>query len=183
MTELEFSRPVRISKMGKAGLEFAVEATPEECAALAQRLGISELKGLKAEVDVKHWRKGGAQLTAQASGVMVRNCVVTLEDFDQPFDEPLEIQFADPRDKIHVPKLEDGEMILVAEGEDPPEVLENDTIDVGEAIAQQLVLSMDPYPRKPGAAFEEIDENREETSPFSVLSALKPGSDEGPSKS
>ena len=179
MIEIEFSRPVLISKMGKAGLEYSIEATPEECAALATRLGLVALKSLKAEVRVKHWRKGGAHLIAHATGSLVQNCVVTLEDFEQVFAEDVEVQYADPRDKILIPDVDDGELILDAEGDDPPEMLENDRFDAGEAIAQQLVLSLDPYPRKPGVEFDKSFSKREETSPFDVLAALKTGPGEG----
>jgi hypothetical protein len=34
------------------------------------------------------------------------------------------------------------------------EPFEGDAIDIGEAVAQQLALALDPYPRAPGASLE-----------------------------
>jgi len=174
---LEFSRPVKVSEMGKAGLEFPAEANAEELAALTKRLDVRAVNELTAQIRVQHWRKGGAHLKAQIKGSMTRNCVVSLENFEQPFEGTVDILYADPRDKIHKPQMSDSELILEAEGDDPPDVLENDHFDAGEAIAQYLVLHLDPYPRKPGAEFKDMVENDEESSPFSVLSGLKIVSD------
>ena len=46
-------------------------------------------------------------------------------------------------------------------------------IDVGEAVAEQLALALDPYPRAPGASFAEGGESEQpEDSPFKVLAGL-----------
>jgi len=41
-----------------------------------------------------------------------------------------------------------------SDGEDDPDDIETeqDVADLGEALAQQLSLALDPYPRAPGAA-------------------------------
>jgi hypothetical protein len=62
------------------------------------------------------------------------------------------------------------------EEEEPPEPVGPRGIDLGEAVAQQLALALDPYPRAPGAALPE--DLRAETgaeSPFAVLERLKRG--------
>src|SRR5690606_6644186 len=66
-----------------------------------------------------------------------------------------------------------------AEAEDPPELIEGDAIDLGEAVVQQMAMALDPYPRAPDApavAAEqgtegEGDEDR--PNPFAVLSRLR----------
>ena len=53
--------------------------------------------------------------------------------------------------------------------EGPDEIpYENDEIDLGEALAEQLALALDPYSRKPGAELpgEVLDDG---ASPFTVL--------------
>ena len=57
------------------------------------------------------------------------------------------------------------------------EKLTGDSLDLGEIIAEELVLSLDPYPRKPGIALEtgpggEAGEPRP-SGPFEALAALK----------
>jgi len=68
------------------------------------------------------------------------------------------------------------EIIVDAASEDAPEPLEGDEIDLGELMAEQLGLGIDPYPRRPGAILE-IPETASEAAlkPFAALQALKKG--------
>ncbi len=176
---LEFSRPVLVNKLSEAGLEFTLEANAEEREALAARLGLVSLEALGADVTVTRWRKGGAHLIAHLHGKMIRRCDVSLEDFEVPIDEVADVRYVAPKDQIGGTFI-DGELILDPESEDIPEVLEDERFDAGETIVQQLVLSLDPYPRKPGVEFEEIQESQEKTSPFAVLSNLKGAKEDPP---
>ena len=64
--------------------------------------------------------------------------------------------------------------------EDPPDVIVEGRIDLGLLTAEALSLSLDPYPKKAGVAFEAPDEPAAdpEESPFAVLARLK--TDGGP---
>jgi len=170
----ELSRPIRANEISKAGLELTIEADEAERAAIAKRLGVLGMKALKAEITVKRWRRTGARLIVDVTGSMTRRCVVSLEPFDVPIEEHFEVRYADPSDDIAMFPTE-GELVFDPESEEPPEVLEHGTLDAGEAVVQQLVLGLDPYPRKPGAQFAEVKESPEKTSPFAVLSSLKEG--------
>jgi hypothetical protein len=52
-------------------------------------------------------------------------------------------------------------------------------IDLGEAVAQQLAVALDPYPRAPGAAWPQADTGDADIAaepvrrPFAALDALK----------
>ena len=61
-----------------------------------------------------------------------------------------------------------------------PEPIEGDVIDLGGYLVEHLSLELDPFPRKPGAVFEQPPEPGE-ISPFAVLKGLRPtdGSGEG----
>ena len=59
------------------------------------------------------------------------------------------------------------------EAEGPPEPVGPQGIDLGEAVAQQLAIALDPYPRAPGAALPE--EPRAAGGPFAALKSLKRG--------
>ena len=54
----------------------------------------------------------------------------------------------------------------------PPDVLESDEIDLAHYLVEQLVLDLDPFPRKPGVEFDYKPAVTEE-SPFAVLKRLK----------
>jgi uncharacterized metal-binding protein YceD (DUF177 family) len=58
------------------------------------------------------------------------------------------------------------------DADDPPDVLEGDALDLGAYVVEHLTLEIDPFPRKPGAAFVP-PEPEPEASPFAVLKGLK----------
>ena len=69
------------------------------------------------------------------------------------------------------------EMVLDAEGDDPPETFEGDTIDLAEVWMEFLALAIDPFPRAPGAELPETADDPK-PSPFAALAALRPANDE-----
>jgi len=168
----ELSRWIKAGAIGKAGLEFEIDANEDECAAVALRLGVVAVPKLYAKLEVKRWRRSGARVSAQVTGSLVRRCVVTLEEFTVPVDEDFEVKFADPADDIAMVPT-DGELVLDPGSDEPPEILVNGGFDAGEVVVEQLVLGLDPYPRRPGAEFGEVRETPEKSSPFEVLSSLK----------
>ena len=75
-------------------------------------------------------------------------------------------------------KPEETDEIEVTLDEDDADVIEDGKIDLGQYAVEQLVLSLDPFPRKPGAEFVQPEEPTE-ISPFAALKALKPKDDQG----
>jgi uncharacterized metal-binding protein YceD (DUF177 family) len=55
---------------------------------------------------------------------------------------------------------------------DPPDVLEDDAIDLAAYVVEHLALEIDPFARKPGVEFEYTPPDEEE-SPFAVLKKLQ----------
>jgi hypothetical protein len=52
-----------------------------------------------------------------------------------------------------------------------------DRVDLGAIAVEFLILGIDPYPRKPGVAFEPPAAEDESEHPFAALAALKKGPD------
>ena len=52
----------------------------------------------------------------------------------------------------------------------------NGSVDLGEILAETMALELDPYPRREGEVFNDIEEEPEpaKISPFTSLSKLKP---------
>jgi hypothetical protein len=90
---------------------------------------------------------------------------VTLEAFDAPLEEEIDVHFAPAG--TYKPSEEDEENEI-----DPPDEIVDGRIDVGALVCEFLALGVDPYPRKPGAVFEPPAEDPA-ISPFSALSRLK----------
>ena len=101
----------------------------------------------------------------------MQTCVVSLEPVVADITEPFVIHYAAGQ-----PAEGDEEVLVALEEDESPEPLVGGAIDVGEAVTQQLVLALDPYPRKPGAvvpAAAAPPTQPAENGPFAALAALK----------
>jgi hypothetical protein len=160
-----FSRPVRVDRLPPEGSEVVIEAGPEERAALARDFNLPELRALTGR-----FRLAGSahrvQVTGRVTADLAQTCVVTLDPVDATVDEEVDVDFSDV-DAFRGTDAEDAEM---------PDPIVNGTIDLGTLAAEFLSLGLDPYPRKPGVAFEELAPEAK-TSPFAALGRL--AKDEG----
>jgi uncharacterized metal-binding protein YceD (DUF177 family) len=158
----ELHRPVPIVRIGPQGFDLLVEATPTECIALAERMQIPAVHALSCQF---HLRPEGASVVVAHGRLLARvvqTCIVSLEDFEATVDEPFRVRFvpagtesddADPESDDEIP-------------------YEGDSLDLGEAAAEQLALALDPYPRMPDAALPEVDADPD-AHPFAALAALR----------
>jgi len=158
----EFSRPVALDRLAGDSLVMAIAAEPGERAALARRFGLLSLDRLEAEVSLTRLAGGLIRLEAGLSADVVQECVVTLA--------PLPSHVEDRFTLLYGAGEESRELVLSGEAE-LVEPLSGGNIDIGEAVAQQLSLALDPFPRAPGAASPEAEGDAAETaSPFAALS-------------
>lgn len=173
MTEpLEFSRPMPVERLPAEGRHLKLEADADERKALAKRFDLDGLDRLTAEVHAKPFAKGElVRLTGRLSAHVTQTCGVTLTPVDSDLEGEFEMTFTfDPQEP------EGQEIELDAEAEDPPEPIEGGVVDVGEVVAEQLALLIDPFPRAPGAEFKATDDGDDaSTSPFAALAALRKG--------
>lgn len=154
----ELHRPLRIERIGPAGLTVDVVATPAELAALADRMQVPAIEALSCHFTLRPGPTNSFLADGELTARIVQTCVVTLDDFEASIAEEFTVRF--------VPAgTERDEIDLEGEDEIP---YEDDTLDLGEAAAEQLALSLDPYPRKPGAELPE-DAGSEESNPFAAL--------------
>lgn len=150
----EFSRTVLAAQIGQNETLRQIEATPEECAALAKRLGLTALRSLSATVRLNRKPRDEFVAHGEIHARAIRACVVTLEDFEEPTDLAFTIRFVTEEPELP----ENLEDLALEDG--PDEVLyENGILDLGEAVVQEYALSLTPYPRKPGVVFDEGPED------------------------
>jgi hypothetical protein len=162
----DFPRPVALARIGSDGLVARIQATVRECAALAERMGIPAVLSLECLFKLTREDAGGS-IHAEASlrAVVVRECIVTAEDFESPVEEEFAVRFVPSGQETDNP---DPDL--------PDEIpYDGDTIDLGEAAAEQLALALDPYPRIEGATVPDLeDDDDPPASPFEALSRLSP---------
>jgi uncharacterized metal-binding protein YceD (DUF177 family) len=165
----EFSRHQILTDPPQAGVEDRLEASPAECAALAQRFGIEALKHFSARFTRKPYPGGGLLISGRLKAEPVQLCIVSLEPVTERLDKPFTLVVLPP----------DG---ALSEDPDGPDEIQADAtghFDLGEALAEELSLSLNPYPRKAGAHLplppEEAAEPIEAPprNPFAKLAALR----------
>lgn len=170
MVEPELSRPVSIASLTERPVALTVEAGPAERTALAGRFGLLGLGALAARLDIRRDAGGVVVLHGVLEADVVQACVVTLEPVPAHVVDDFVLRFS-----ADAPDLDDEEIDLTLADADI-EPLEGEVLDVGEIVAQQLSLALDPYPRAPGAALPEPDaegEGEDAASPFAALERLR----------
>jgi len=146
---IEFSRPVSVENLGENGKTLSLEANADECSRLAERLGLDGLEALSAEIRLTP--RGGGQvirLEGTFKAHIRQTCVVTLEPVEDHIEGTIE-RLYDTR----LEGIENGEENIDMDVEDPPDPVIGGEIDAGEAVAEQLALEINPFPRKKGTSF------------------------------
>jgi uncharacterized metal-binding protein YceD (DUF177 family) len=170
MTLPELSRSVRIDTLGEAPRTLIVETEDSERDALARRFGLVSIEALAAEAALV--RKGEEIRTkGRLQARVVQSCVATGEPIPAELDEPFEIIFR-PEPEASRP----DEEVELSEAEMDVVFYDGASIDLGEAVAETLSLSLDPYPRVADAA-ERLKaagvKSEEEAGPFGALAGLR----------
>lgn len=168
---MTWSHPIRLSEVGRGQVKVRLEPDAAIRAQIAKDLGLESLPALTADIGLKSWLDG-AEISGRFEGVVEQVCGVTLDAFEQPISGGIEVRVV-PAGSPHTPlELATGEIELDPEAPDPPDVLDDDTIDLATYLIEHLSLAIDPFPRKPGASFDYTPDTPEE-SPFAVLKRLK----------
>jgi hypothetical protein len=141
---LPWSALTRLVDIPETGLHVSLEAAPEVLAALAKPAGVDAVERLVAAFDLTP-RGRGLHVGGRVIGTVRQTCTVTLDPLVNAIDEEVDDDFAPPRSAKEGPEEASGE---------EPEPLTGDSIDLGVLATEYLILGVDPYPRKPDAAFE-----------------------------
>lgn len=150
--QTEFSRLFQVENLKDEGTEIDVTANADECKKLAERCGLISLVKLDAKLRVKTLPGSDIiEVQGNVQSVIAQTCVVTLEEFTSPLDFTFTALFQDAETLEKVESEEVDEMDEMVEEPDP---IDNGEIDMGELVAQQLILHLDAYPRKPGAKID-----------------------------
>ena len=170
MTAPEFSRPVQVDTLGAEPRRLEVEATADERSALAKRFGLVEIGRLAADLSLT---RSGVEIlaTGRIAAAVVQSCVASGVPVPAEVDEAFDLLFRPtptagrPDDEV---ELNEKELDVA--------FYDGAAVDVGEAVAETLALSLDPYPRAPDAeeALKAAGvKSEEEAGPFGALAGLR----------
>ena len=171
--QAEFSRLIAADQIGPQETEREIVANAAERARLVERFGLLALDRLTATLNLKRGRGGLIEVRGRFEAEVVQACVVTLEPVRSRVSESFTVAFGTGSRAVV------GAVVIGLEDEDPPEELIDGRIDLGELVAQQLAVALDPYPHAPGAGEPvegsgQEDSGAEKTaSPFAALAQLR----------
>ncbi|MCB4805192.1 hypothetical protein QO001_005190 [Methylobacterium brachiatum] len=157
------ARWVNVERLPQGRGAVTVEASPAECTALAADFKILAIRDFVGRFEISG-STNRMTVTGTVEAVVTQICTVSLEPFEGPVREPVEVVFTDT-DQLAGTDAEDVEV---------PDPLIGGRIDFGALTAEFLALGLDPYPRKPGIAFEPVVVG-EDAGPFDALRRLRDG--------
>ncbi|MGI9480846.1 MAG: YceD family protein [Hyphomicrobiales bacterium] len=172
----ELSHVLGLGEVSKTGVDVEISANADEREALAGRYAIESVDSLNASLHVRPWRKEGLHVKGTLKAEVEQTCVVSLEPVKATISAKFSVYFLPAGENDQITH---GELTLDPESEDELDVLSGGTIDLGEVVAEQLAVRLDPYPRKPGidasSVLKETDANgdSEKPNPFDVLKSIK----------
>ncbi len=158
---------------------FAIEPDAAERAALAEEFGLSALRKLRFEGEVRPRGSRDWELAGHLGATVVQPCVVTLEPVTTRIEEDVARSFV-----ADLPAPPPGAEVEMPE-DDTLEPLP-ETLDLGRVMAEALALAIPPYPRSAGAelgeaVFTEAGKAPMDDAaarPFAALARLRPPSDD-----
>jgi uncharacterized metal-binding protein YceD (DUF177 family) len=162
-----------VDRLGAATEIREIAATAEERTALAGRFALLALDRLEATLRIERLpAKTLIRLSGRLSADVTQACVVSLEPVaSQVQAEISQLYTLDP--EVAVPR----EHVIDVAAEDPPEPIGPGGLDLGEAVAQNLAVALDPYPRaseaEAAAASPAAEAETAPVGPFAALAALK----------
>lgn len=168
----EFSRLVSVGSIGPKAQARKIQAGEEERRNLAERLGLIALDDLSATLELSRMAGDLVRAKGHLIADVVQSCVITLGPVPAHIEADFACNYAGggrPEAEVDLDPLSEEEV----------EALTGEDIDIGETIAQQLAMALDPYPRAPGAVWP--DQGQQEAGaagksrekPFAGLEKLK----------
>lgn len=165
----EFARPWRLDAIGAGEVATSVTAEPDERTALARRFGLIAIDALAADYRL-HRDPTGIIARGELTAQVTQACSVTGEPLPVTLNEDFATRFLPEPDAP-----QDDEVELDADECDTV-FYTGSAIDLGEAAAETLALSLDPFPRGPNAAAALAEAgviSEEQAGPFGGLAALR----------
>jgi uncharacterized metal-binding protein YceD (DUF177 family) len=164
------SRRLPAISIPKAGKTVRLQANREELEHIVDHLGLASCEQLSADFIIMPVRGDMLHVTGTVKALLHQACVISLEAFPVSINEDIDVRFA-PLEKLG--PVSKAEVERTLEDEDPPEPLDNGSIDVWALAIDHIAVALDPYPRKPGVELVSDVETPAKESPFAALEALK----------
>jgi len=173
---------VEVDNLGDVPLEIVVPLSDRQRQSLCASLDLQEVQNWDVNAQLSRNPDGeGVTLNVNIALDVIQSCVVTLDPVHTHVDHTFTNVYLP---EAQLKALQDDlatEVIVDVNSDDLPDILTDAGVDVGEAVAVQLALIINPYPRKKGASLpEEINKDyagnggiTNEAGPFAALGTLR----------
>lgn len=164
----DWSHPV--TEIPAQGLSRERKLAGDALQPLAKELAMLDLTSVVADYRIERLAGGAYRLHGRVTADGTQACVVTVEPVPAHVDETFDVEFWPD-----LPDADGGEEKSILDERDV-EPLDGGVIPVGRIVFETISAGLDPYPRKPDAAFSWQDKDAttsQNVSPFAALSKLK----------
>jgi uncharacterized metal-binding protein YceD (DUF177 family) len=172
---LPLTHSYNLARLGNAGDVVTFAADDAQREAIARWAGLLSLQRLDVQVTIKKLDSVRFGLDFKLGADVTQACVVTLEPVPAKLDHSFhrELHFAGTA--RHKPADESApEVVLDSLEEEGPEEISSLHYDLAAPVLEEFVLSLEPYPRRPGVEFAPPSDGfQPPESPFAVLKSLK----------
>jgi uncharacterized metal-binding protein YceD (DUF177 family) len=172
---LPIAHSYNLGRLGNAGDQLTIVADDAQRAAIATWAAIVSLESFEAQVEIKKLSSDRFGLAFHLVADVTQACVVSLEPVPSHLDHSFtrELHFTGPVRHRQPSNDSVPEVVLDIEKEGPEEI-ESLHYDLAAPLLEEFVLSLEPYPRRPGVEFApQTDGQDRPESPFAVLKGLK----------
>ncbi len=161
---------VSLAEVSRGQVVRVLDADEAARKRIARALGIDQLDQLEARVTLTPWLDG-AELDGRWCASIEQTCGVSLDRFASEMEGAFLLRVL-PAGSPNAPREAAAEIAVDPDAEDPADVLEGEVVNVAAYVVEHLAMEIDPFPRKPGAAWQ-APPPEEPQSPFAVLKGLK----------
>ncbi len=171
MTEdAPWSEEVDLAEVSRGQVVRVLDADEPARKRVARALGIDQLDQLEARVTLTPWLDG-AEVDGRWCASIEQTCGLSLDRFGSELEGAFLLRVL-PAGSPNAPRETGPEVAIDPDAEEPADVLDGESVDVAAYVVEHLAMEIDPFPRKPGAAWEPPPPEEPE-SPFAVLKGLK----------
>ena len=139
----------------KEPVHYVLEASEKERQQLAKRFQVEKIHFLMADLAI--YPDEIIKIKGKLQALTQRECVISLSKFDEKMSEEFEVLYADN------PPENSDEII---------DTIDKGRIHLGDIVAEQYGLALNPFPKKPGVKnpYQEVEEERQ--NPFADLKKI-----------
>ena len=139
----------------KEQISYILEASEKELKAIAKRFDVEKIHFLRAYLTI--FPDEIIRIKGKLEALTCRECVISLEKFDEKMKEEFEVLYSDN------PPVDSDEII---------DTIDKGRIHLGEIIAEQYGLALNPFPKKTGVKNPYAEPAEEKQHPFANLKKI-----------